>query len=82
MKKVTKILNWIAWISTAMGFIFITMGLIQVALGALRPLFGVLPGDYRLFGDTEVINFFIASTNLFGITIVAILYRWMSDRNA
>lgn len=81
MKNFMKIMNWIAWISTGLGFIFIIMGLIQVALGAFRPLFGVLPGDYRLFGDTEVINFFIASTNLFIISICIILYRWTRDKN-
>ena len=75
MRTISKLLNWIAWISAGLGFVFLILGLINVAYAIARPLFNVFPGDFdsRLYGDTEVINMFIASTTFFVITIAMIL---------
>ncbi len=52
-----------------MGFLFVILGLVQV-------LIGLIPNkDGRLFGDTEVINFFIASSSFFIIVITIMLYK-------
>jgi len=76
-----KLFNLIAWISAGMGFLFVLLGLIQVLVAVIRPMFGILPGDYRLFGDTEVVNFFIASTNFFIITIVMYVLHYKNQLN-
>lgn len=69
MKTAEKLLIWISWIFASMGFLFIILGLVQV-------LIGLIPGkDGRLFGDTEVINFFIASSSFFIIPITFMLYK-------
>jgi hypothetical protein len=74
MRTIMKLSGWIAWISAGIGFLFTLLGLIQI-------LIGLIPGvNPRLFGDTEVINFFIASSDFFIITIVAILYRWQCKK--
>ena len=75
-----KALNWIAWISAGMGFLFILLGLIQILYGVIRSLsLALQEGSGRLFGDTEVINFFIASTSWFVITIAMILFQFKNQ---
>jgi hypothetical protein len=75
-----KALNWIAWISAGFGFFFILFGLIQILIGAHASLLMIFPNyDGRLMGDTEVINFFIASANFFIITIAMILFQFKNQ---
>jgi hypothetical protein len=69
-----KTLNWIAWISAGLGFLFVLVALLHILISVAANVFNIFPGyDGRLFGDTEAVNFYIASTNLFVITIAMCL---------
>ena len=76
-----KQLKWIAWISGGFGFLFILLGLIQMFYGLLQFILGQdqVSGG-RLFGDTEIVNFFIVSSNFFLITIAITLLRGYSEK--
>lgn len=75
-----KTLDWVSWISAGMGFIFILLGLLQGIIGAFPGLFNLPANEHsaRLFGDTEIVNFFIASTNCFIIAISMQVFKFMS----
>ena len=71
-----KALNWIAWISGGIGLTFLILGLVQLFYGLILFFLGVQRiGGGRLFGDTEVINFFIAASSFFSITIILFLLQ-------
>jgi hypothetical protein len=64
-----KKLNWIAWSSAGIGSLFLLLGLIYSLIGHSQINGG------RLFGDTEIINFFIASANFFVIAVFVLLIK-------
>jgi hypothetical protein len=71
-----RILNWIVWISAGIGSLFLLLGLIQILLGLIYSLSGhIRINGGRLFGDTEIINFFIASANFFVIAVFVLLIK-------
>lgn len=80
-----KTLDWIAKIAVGMGFLFILLGLIQGIIGQIPRLFKISPfvEDSRLFGDTEIVNFFIASTNFFimaiALFIIIFIHQYKKD---
>ena len=76
MKTLSKLSAWIAWISAGIGLSFLIVGLIQVIYGFILYLTGANRiGGGRLFGDTEIINFFTASVSFFSITIILLLIQ-------
>ena len=78
-----KTIKWIVWISVGMGFLFILLGIIQGIIGQIPRLLQIQPfvDDSRLFGDTEIINFFIASTNCFIIAIAMYIIQFKNQQN-
>jgi hypothetical protein len=56
-----KALNWIAWISSGIGVVFVLLGFISALFGRLRP-------------ETESINYFHAANSFFLITIASLLF--------
>jgi hypothetical protein len=75
-----KVANWIAWISAGVGLSFLFLGLIQMFYGFILFISGgTRIGGGRLFGDTEIINFFIASSSFFSITIILFLIKLMNQ---
>lgn len=76
-----KTIKWIAWISIGMGFLLIFLGIIQGIIGQIPRLLQIQPfvEDSRLFGDTEIINFFIASTNCFIVAIAMYIIQFMKQ---
>jgi len=62
MKTLVKVLNWIEWISTGIGGVFIILGLIQVLIG-------------KRFGPSvEIINYFHAANSFLLLAIVLFLF--------
>jgi hypothetical protein len=56
-----KALNWIAWISSGIGVVFVLLGFISALSGRLRP-------------ETESINYFHTANSYFLITIASLLF--------
>jgi len=56
-----KALNWIAWISSGIGVVFVLLGFISALFGRLRP-------------ETESINYFHAANSFFLITMSSLLF--------
>jgi hypothetical protein len=56
-----KALNWIAWISSGIGLIFVFLGLLQVVFG-------------KFISGTEIINYFHAANSFFLITIALFVF--------
>ncbi|MCJ7447997.1 MAG: hypothetical protein MUO72_09900 [Bacteroidales bacterium] len=78
-----KALNWIAWISAGMGSLFILLGIIQILFGIYLKIAGIeRPDGPRLFGYSEIVNFFILSANFFIIMIASnmILYKYQNNK--
>jgi hypothetical protein len=73
-----KLVDWTTWISLGIGFLFILLALVQVVYGTIPNLFNIpaFKQDARLFGDTEIVNFFIASTSFFVISIALMILKW------
>ena len=57
-----KTLNWIAWISAAIGIVFVLIGVIQSVFEQF------LPGGH-------IINYYLASDSFFLLTIVLFVYQ-------
>lgn len=76
MKTSLKTLNWVTWITAGIGGLFLILGLIQTLMGLVQYSLGKSQiNGARLFGDTEIINFFIASTNFFIIAMFVYLIK-------
>jgi hypothetical protein len=71
-----KILKFFVWVSAVIGSSFLILGLIQMIYGFALFLSGTdRIGGGRLFGDTEIINFFIAASTFFIITTISLLIQ-------
>jgi hypothetical protein len=71
-----KTLNWITWVSAGIGSLFLLLGLIQILLGLIYSISGTVRINAgRLFGDTEIINFFIASGTFFIIAVFILIIK-------
>jgi heme/copper-type cytochrome/quinol oxidase subunit 4 len=70
MKTFLRLSNLIAWSSAVIAILFLLLGFIQVIYGHILFFLGLSQtASGRLFGDTEIINFFIAASCFFLITI-------------
>jgi len=70
MKTSLRLSNLIAWTSAVIALLFLLLGIIQIIYGHFLFFAGLSDTTSgRLFGDTEIINFFIAASCFFLITI-------------
>jgi hypothetical protein len=61
-----KALNWIAWISSGIGVVFVLLGFVSALFGRFNP-------------GTESINFFHAANSFFLITIALFIFLYRCD---
>ncbi len=62
MKTLVKVLNWIEWISTGIGIVFIILGLIQIVISS------------RFSPSIEIVNYFHVANSFFLLAIVLFLF--------
>lgn len=71
-----RLVNLIAWISGGIGLCFLILGLFQIAFGFVLLFLGSdRLGAGRLIPETEIINYFIASTSFFSVLILWFLIQ-------
>jgi hypothetical protein len=61
-----KTLNWIAWISSGIGVVFMLLGFISAVFGRFRP-------------TTESVNYFHAANSFFLITIALFVFLFRCE---